>query len=50
MNDTVELQTVSREANEFRQLVIDRLGKTLIDLDSVLEQVLVATIAEGHVL
>ena len=50
MNDTVDLQTVSREANEFRKLVIDRLGKTLIDLDSVLEQVLIATIAEGHVL
>ncbi len=50
MNDTVELQAVSREANEFRKLVVDRLGKTLIDLDSVLEQVLIATIAEGHVL
>ncbi|MCP4479327.1 MAG: AAA domain-containing protein [Planctomycetaceae bacterium] len=50
MNNTVELQTVSREANEFRKLVIERLGKTLIDLDSVLEQVLIATIAQGHVL
>ena len=50
MNNTVELQTVSREANEFRQLVIERLGKTLIDLESVLEQVLIATIAQGHVL
>ena len=50
MNNTVELQTVSREANEFRQLVIERLGKTLIDLEPVLEQVLIATIAQGHVL
>jgi MoxR-like ATPase len=50
VNNTVELQTVSREANEFRQLVIERLGKTLIDLESVLEQVLIATIAQGHVL
>jgi MoxR-like ATPase len=50
VNKTVELQTVSREANEFRQLVIERLGNTLIDLESVLEQVLIATIAQGHVL
>jgi MoxR-like ATPase len=50
VNNTVELQTVSREANEFRQLVIERLGKTLIDLEPVLEQVLIATIAQGHVL
>ncbi|MDA7924992.1 AAA family ATPase [Mariniblastus sp.] len=50
MNNTVDLQTVSREANEFRKLVVDRLGETLIDLDSVLEQVLIATIAQGHVL
>jgi MoxR-like ATPase len=50
VNNTVDLQTVSREANEFRKLVVDRLGETLIDLDSVLEQVLIATIAQGHVL
>lgn len=50
MTETINVQTIATEANQFRQSAIKGLGQTLIDLDEVIEQVLIATIARGHVL
>ena len=50
MSNTINLQSIAQEANELRQSAIKSLGRTLIDLDLVIEQVLIATIAQGHVL
>lgn len=50
MSNTINLQSVASEANELRQSSQRSLSRTLIDLDSVIEQVMIATVAGGHVL
>ena len=50
MSNTINLQSIAAEANELRQTALKSMGRTLIDLDSVIEQVLIATVAQGHVL
>ncbi len=50
MSNTINLQSTAQEATRLRETAISNLGQTLIDLDEVIEQVLIATIARGHVL
>lgn len=50
MSNTINLQSITQEANSLRQSVLTSLSRSLVDLDSVIEQVLIATIAQGHVL
>ncbi len=50
MSNTINLQSVAQEANQLRQDVLSSLSQSLVDLESVIEQVLIATIAQGHVL
>ena len=50
MSNTINLQSVAQEANQLRDTAIANLKRTLVDLDDVIEQVLIATIARGHVL
>lgn len=50
MSTTVNLQSVAIAANQLLQTALRSLGRTLIDLEPVIEQVLIATIARGHVL
>lgn len=50
MSNTINLQSIAQEASDFRQTVLSHLGRSLIDLESAIEQVLIATIAQGHVL
>ena len=50
VSNTINLQSVAQEANILRQNVLSNLSQSLVDLESVIEQVLIATIAQGHVL
>ncbi len=50
MSNTIDLSSVAREAKQLRDTAINNLSRTLVDLDQVIEQVLIATIARGHVL
>ena len=50
MSNTINLQSIAQEANSLRQSVLKGLSSSLVDLDDVIEQVLIATIAQGHVL
>lgn len=50
MSNTINIQTVAQEAARFRESAFASLGRTLIDLEPVIEQVLIAVIARGHVL
>lgn len=50
MSTTINLQAVAQEAKQLRDGAIANMSRTLIDLDDVIEQVLIATIAKGHVL
>ena len=50
MSNTINLQSVAQEAKQLRDSAIANLSQTLVDLDQVIEQVLIATIARGHVL
>lgn len=50
MSNTINLQSVAQEAKQLRDTAIANLSRTLVDLDQVIEQVLIATIARGHVL
>jgi MoxR-like ATPase len=50
VSNTINLQTIAQEANDLRLRTLKSLGRTLVDLDHVIEQVLIATIAQGHVL
>lgn len=50
MSNTINLQSVAKEANALRESALADLSRTLIDLDDVIEQVLIATMARGHVL
>lgn len=50
MSNTINLQSVAQEAKQLRDGAIANLSRTLVDLDDVIEQVLIATIARGHVL
>lgn len=50
MSNTINLQSIAQEANTLRESAIANLSRTLIDLEEVIEQVLIATMARGHVL
>ena len=50
MSNTINLQSIAEEANELRNSALRNLSRSLIDLDEVIEQVLIATMARGHVL
>ena len=50
MSNTINLQSIAEEANELRVSALKSLSRSLIDLDEVIEQVLIATMARGHVL
>ena len=50
MSNTINLQSAAQEAKQLRDTAIANLNHTLVDLDDVIEQVLIATIARGHVL
>ncbi len=50
MSNTINLQSVAAEANDLRVSALQSLSRSLIDLDEVIEQVLIATMARGHVL
>lgn len=50
MSNTINLQSIAAEANELRVTALKSLSRSLIDLDEVIEQVLIATMARGHVL
>jgi MoxR-like ATPase len=50
VSNTIKLQSIAQEASELRQSVLASLSRSLVDLDTVIEQVLIATIAQGHVL
>ena len=50
MSNTINIQSVALEAKQLRDTAIANLSRTLVDLDAVIEQVLIATIARGHVL
>ncbi len=50
MSDTISLQSTANEAKQLRENAITHLSRTLVDLDTVIEQVLIATLARGHVL
>jgi MoxR-like ATPase len=46
----VQIHEIAREAGRTGQRIAEMLSGTLVDLDSVIEQVVMATIAGGHVL
>ncbi|MFT5303403.1 MAG: MoxR-like ATPase [Mariniblastus sp.] len=50
MSNTINIQSIAQEANAFRERAIASLSRTLVDLVPVIEQVLIATVAQGHVL
>ncbi len=50
MSNTINLQAIAQEANELREAALKRLSRTLVDLEPVIEQVMIATMARGHVL
>ena len=50
MSNTIQLRSIAEEANELRQEAQKSLRRSLVDLETVIEQVLIATIASGHVL
>ena len=50
MSTTINLQSVAEEANSLRKSALKSLSRTLIDLEYVIEKVLIATMARGHVL
>ncbi len=50
MSNTINLQAIAEEANELRVSALKSLSRSLIDLEEVIEQVLIATMARGHVL
>jgi len=50
VSNTVSIQSVAQEANELRETAVKNLSQTLVDLEPVIEQVLIATMARGHVL
>lgn len=49
-SDTISIQSSAQQAKQLRDNAIASLGRTLIDLDSAIEQVLIATVARGHAL
>lgn len=50
MSNTINLSPVAAEAKALREQAVGQLSQSLIDLESVIEQVLIATVARGHVL
>ena len=50
MSNTINLQSAAQEANELRHSVLASLSRSLVDLEPVIEQLLMATLAQGHVL
>lgn len=50
MSTTDKQQSVAASANQLLQTALRSLGRTLIDLEPVIEKVLIATVARGHVL
>ncbi|MEL7500329.1 MAG: AAA family ATPase [Planctomycetota bacterium] len=50
MNTPVNLQSIASSAKQLRETATTSLGRMLIDLEPVIEKVLIATIARGHVL
>ncbi len=50
MSNTINIQSIAQEAKQLRDTAIVNLSRTLVDLEQVIEQVLIATIARGHVL
>ena len=50
MNTAVNLQSIASSANQLLTKTLTSLGRSLIDLEPVIEKVLIATIARGHVL
>ena len=50
MSSTINIQSAAEAANELRISATKSLSRTLVDLENVIEQVLIATVASGHVL
>lgn len=50
MNTAVDLKSIAASANQLLTSALSSLGRTLIDLEPVIEKVMIATIARGHVL
>jgi MoxR-like ATPase len=50
VSNTINLQSAAQEAKQLRDSAVSNLSRTLVDLEQVIEQVLIATIARGHVL
>jgi MoxR-like ATPase len=50
VTSATNIQAVAKSAAELRESVLKNLSQTLIDLDAVIEKVLIAMVAKGHVL
>lgn len=50
MSETIQLQQVADQAKQLSQNLLHMLSKSLVDLEQVIEQVVIATMAGGHVL
>ncbi|MEM9943350.1 MAG: MoxR family ATPase [Planctomycetota bacterium] len=50
MSNTVDLSAITSAASDLRKKALASLGRSLIDLDDVIEKVMIAMIANGHVL
>lgn len=50
MNETIQIHDIARDAGRVGREISKMLGRSLVDLETVIEQVVIATIAGGHVL
>ena len=50
VSETIQLEQIAAEAGELNRKALEMLGRSLIDLDEVISQVMIATIANGHAL
>ncbi|MGI9519619.1 MAG: AAA family ATPase [Pirellulaceae bacterium] len=50
MNEPIQIQEVARDAGRVGDAIAATLGRSLIDMKSVIQQVVIATVAGGHVL
>ena len=50
MNEPIQIHDIAKDAGRIGREISDTLAGTLVDMQSVIEQVVIATIAGGHVL
>ena len=50
MNEPIQIQEIAKDAGRVGKEISEALSRTLVDMQSVIEQVVIATIAGGHVL